>query len=104
MTIRREVKILELNSLIKVVSLSRKVEKKLYISRHPTHANMGKFIPPTVALHSVVLTPTQIMAQKQSSTTNNIPIRRLSPTEMEKHRRRELCFNCDEKFSRRYQC
>ncbi|KAJ0112528.1 hypothetical protein Patl1_02427 [Pistacia atlantica] len=47
---------------------------------------------------------TMIMPLPTSTTTDKFPIRRLSPVEIELHREKGLCYNCDEKFFIGHRC
>ena len=101
--IRREVQVMQPQSLTQAVSFARLHEEKLMDGRFQ-NTRVAKLFPsqpstpPTMSLEPSLLQG----ATKPSPPT--IPFKRLSPAELALHREKGLCFNCDEKFSRGHKC
>ena len=101
--IRREVQVMQPQSLMQAVSFTRLHEEKLMDGRRQ-NTRVTKLLPsqpstpPTMSLEPLLLQG----ATKPSPPT--IPFKRLSPAELALRREKGLCFNCDEKFSRGHKC
>ncbi|XP_050895185.1 uncharacterized protein LOC127101785 [Lathyrus oleraceus] len=90
--IQRELAILQPHSITQAIGLAKLVEAKILDSK-PSYAR-----PPQSASSPSLLGPAG------NPPPSSIPIRRLSPTEMQERRSRGLCFNCDDKFSPGHRC
>ena len=96
------------HSLAQEVSFVKIHEEKLLDSRHPS---VRPPPTPTISFPSRSLPPPSTnpleppllpASAKPNSTT--IPFKRLSPTELAIRREKDLCFNCDEKYSQGHKC
>ncbi|KAL0409944.1 UNVERIFIED_CONTAM: hypothetical protein Slati_3584100 [Sesamum latifolium] len=89
--IQHELAVLQPSSISQAVGLAKLVEAKLLDAR-PIRA---------VHPHAVPRTPPLLPAPRPGP---SLPIRRLSPSEMQDRRARGLCFNCDDKFRPGHVC
>ena len=48
--------------------------------------------------------PESLLLPPPVKSSNTIPFKRLSPTELAMRREKGLCFNCDEKYTRGHKC
>ena len=88
---RSEVKIFSPNIMMEALGLAKLAEDKMAAQQHSKSSfvpfrNMGSQRPP-------------ILPAPRSP-----PIKNLSETEMQTHREKGLCYNCDEKFTRGHRC
>ena len=101
-TIRCEVQVLQPISLVQAVAYARLQEEKLLDARR---SSTQRFPASTVASRSPSSTSTpSLLPAPQKTLSPSIPFKRLSPEELARHREKELCFHCDEKFSRGHKC
>ena len=96
--IQRELAILNPYSIPQAIGLVKLIEDKIKDSKlKPTR-------PPT---YTTVLNPINTNINRPQSTQptpHTLPIKRLSPTQMQKRRALGLCYNCDEKFLPGHKC
>lgn len=98
--IKREVRALQSNSLQQAFQLTKLIEDRLTDEVYA--ARTSRFIPPVAMKQQAPLLPTLVMSNNNSNNQNKsqIPIQRLTATQLEDRKRKGLCFNCDEKFHR----
>jgi len=96
--IRQELTILNPYSISQAIGLAKVIEDKLRDSKpkpfRPT-SHTNPFNPSTSTPNRT--TPT-------NSTPFTLPIKRLTPTQLQEHRAQGLCYNCDEKFILGHKC
>lgn len=86
--IQQELAILRPHSLSQVMGLAKLIESKLNDTAHSPPARQNE--SPTPPLASLPL--------PKPSPSSPLPIRRLTPIEMQARHAKGLCFNCDDKF------
>jgi hypothetical protein len=87
-------------NISQAIGLAKLIESKFLASRSAPSLT-SKFPPPKPPL---LPTPSQKLLPNSSTPTSHLPIRRLSPAEMQLRRSKGLCFNCDERFHKGHRC
>ncbi|XP_040868642.1 uncharacterized protein [Glycine max] len=101
-TIRREVQVMQPQSLTQAVSFARLHEEKLMDGRRQ-NTRIAKLPSPQPSSPAMSLEPSLPQGTIKPS-SSAIPFKRLSPSELALRHEKGLCFNCDEKFSRGHKC
>nr|KYP44695.1 hypothetical protein KK1_033809 [Cajanus cajan] len=101
--LRREVTALQPPDLPTAIALA-----KLHDDKHrPPPFPPSRFDPPTVPSHSLTLPPSTTpkpLPPLLPTPSTKLPIKRLTEAEMQAHRDKNLCFNCDERYTRGHRC
>jgi hypothetical protein len=87
-------------NISQAIGLAKLIESKFLASRSAPSLT-SKFPPPKPPL---LPTPSQKLLPNSSTPTSHLPIRRLSPAEMQLRRSKGLCFNCDDRFHKDHRC
>ena len=79
------------NTMMEILGLAKLAEDKIRAQQRPksTFVPFKNMVPQR---HPIPLTP------------RTTPIKHLSEAEMQKHREKGLCYNCDGKFTQGHQC
>jgi hypothetical protein len=106
--IRRKVQAFQPISLSHAISLAKLQEEK--INDHPT-ASSNRRTPLTISTNTNSATTSKppyknpaTLLQPNTPPQNHVPIKRLSPQELQARREKGLCYNCDDKFSPGHRC
>lgn len=103
--IRHEVQALQHMTLVHVAGLARLQEEKLHEHRKHLHDHMPPISPLPSPSSPIVPSPTPNLPLLPSPVKPPpLPLKRLTPEELDRRREYELCFNCDEKFTRGHRC
>jgi hypothetical protein len=98
--IQNELAIHRPTHISQAIGLAKLIESKTLASRFVPPSN-SRSPPPKPPL---LPTPSQKLIPNSSNHTSPLPIRRLSPSEMQLRRSQGLCFNCDERFHKGHRC
>ena len=102
--IRREVQVLQPISLAQEVSYARLQEEKILDAHRPSSNHSPSTTTGTMTTHSSSANSTPPLLPTPVRTSSSIPFKQLTPEELAVRRERELCFQCDEKFSQGHKC
>jgi len=103
--IRREVQVLQPVSMSQAVAYARLHEEKQNDARKSFRPSVGASsgsrqpLLPTSSSSTPPLLPTPMR-----TTSSNVPFKRLTPEELAIRRKKGLCFQCNEKYSRGHKC
>ncbi|XP_014496781.1 uncharacterized protein LOC106758364 [Vigna radiata var. radiata] len=101
--LRREVTALQPPDLPHAIALAKLHEDKFRPSIPPLNC-FGRTPTPPPPLSLSPSIPPKPLPPLLPTPTNKIPIKRLTEAEMQVRRDKNLCFNCDERYTRGHQC
>ncbi|XP_070037045.1 uncharacterized protein [Nicotiana tomentosiformis] len=82
------------------ISLAQAHEQRLQIERGPMQPAFSITQPLLPTLSSKVI----VLARNASTSGPRVPVKRLTPAEMQQHRDKGLCYYCDEKYVANHKC
>lgn len=90
--IQKEIAILKPSTITQALGLAKLIEAKLKDSK-PKPFRPSSFSNPTNRVHTTPTTP-----------STSLPIKKLTPAQMQERRAQGLCYNCDDKFIPGHKC
>lgn len=114
--IKNEIALLQPTTISQAIGLAKLIESKLLATRPNTSSSHNKpyyqkpapsqitYTPQTTNNPLLPNPPTRLTLPAPPNPKSTMPVRRLSPDEMQIRRTKGLCFNCDERFVPGHKC